>query len=250
MRRRRNSVAPREAVFVLLLAVLASPNAMAGKFPFSADTLDADLAKGRERIILKGNARISPEDTAIRADEVEIYGKDYEYAICRGNVHAVNTKKGIELQADELFYDNKTKVMRVKGNAVMYDFENEMVLKAGFIEDRDKEKLTIMQIQVRILKKDLVCRSEFARYKREEDMLELSGMPFVSRKGDEYRAARIRINLDTEEITLEGNVKGEITESGEEETPGKKSGEKAAAPETPQALPADQAKEEETRSGE
>jgi lipopolysaccharide export system protein LptA len=209
-------VVTRTAAAVLLSVLLAAPAALAGKITYSADVLEADLAKGRERILLKGNARISPEDTAIRADEVELYGEDYQYAICRGNVHAVNTKRGIELRADELFYDNKEKITRVKGNAVMYDFDNEMVLKAGFIEDRDGEKLTIMQIQVRILKKDLVCRSEFARYRREEDVLELSGMPFVSRKGDEYRAARIRINLDTDEVILEGDVKGEITETGEE----------------------------------
>lgn len=216
----RNDAVARTVAVLILLLLLAAPCAIAGKFSFSADVLEADLAQGRERTVLRGNARIYPEDTAIRADEVEVYGKDYDYAICRGNVHAVNTKKGIELDADELFYDNKAKVTRVKGNAVMYDFENEMVLKAGFIEDRDEEDLTIMQIQVRILKKDMVCRAEFARYQREKDLLELSGMPFVSRKGDEYRAARIRINLDTEEITLEGDVKGEITEeegkSGEE----------------------------------
>jgi lipopolysaccharide export system protein LptA len=220
MRRRGSNVPTRTTAAVLLAALLVAPAAVAGKITYSADVLSADLAKGRERILLSGNARLSPEDTAIQADEVELYGEDYQYAICRGNVHAVNTKRGIELHADELFYDNKSKITRIKGNAVMYDFENEMVLKAGFIEDRDEEKLTIMQIQVRILKKDLVCRSEFARYKREEDMLELSGMPFVSRKGDEYRAARIRINLKTDEVTLEGDVKGEITET-EKDQPAK-----------------------------
>jgi lipopolysaccharide export system protein LptA len=220
MRKRKNSIPVRTAAAVLFLSLLGIHAATAEKYPFSADKLDADLAKGRERILLKGNAHIEPKDTAIAADEVELYGEDYRYAICRGNVHAVNTKKGIEIRADELFYDNKSKITLVKGNAVMYDFENEMVLKAGFLEDRDEEKLTIMQIQVRILKKDMVCRSEFARYKREENILELSGMPFVSRKGDEYRAARIRINLDTEEITLEGDVKGEITET-DSSTPGK-----------------------------
>jgi lipopolysaccharide export system protein LptA len=215
MGKRRSSRPARTGTAVLILVILGAVTAMADKYPFSADKLDAELAKGRERILLKGHARIDPKDTSIRADEMELYGEDYQYAICRGNVRAVNTKKGIEIQADELFYDNKAKITRVKGNAVMYDFENEMVLKAGFIEDKDEEDLTIMQIQVRILKKDLVCRSEFARYQREKDLLELSGMPFVSRKGDEYRAARIRINLDTEEITLEGDVKGEITETEE-----------------------------------
>ena len=42
-------------------------------------------------------------------------------------------------------------------------------------------------------------------------------MPWVSRKGDEYRATKITINLDTEEIVLEGSVQG--TAAVEEEKP-------------------------------
>ena len=130
----------------------------------------------------------------------------------------MDASRGIELSSRELFYDRQQKIARIKGNAVMSDLKNEMVVKGGFIEDRDTEKLTVVQIGVRILKKDLVCRSEFARYWREKKILELSGMPWVSRKGDVYQAARITINLDTEEINLEGDVKGTIrSEKSEEE---------------------------------
>ena len=62
----------------------------------------------------------------------------------------------------------------------MSDLKNEMVVKGSFMEDRDSEGLTIVQIGVRILKKDLVCRAEFAKYWRDRKMLELSGMPFVT----------------------------------------------------------------------
>ena len=71
----------------------------------------------------------------------------------------------------------------------------------------------------------MVCRSEFARFRREEEILELSGMPYVYWKGDEYRASRIVINLKTDEIRLEGEVQGTVTteeeqieETAEEET--------------------------------
>ena len=86
--------------------------------------------------------------------------------------------------------------------------------------ERLAEAITIIQIGVRILKEDMASRSEFARFKREEEILELSGLPFVFWKGDEYRAARIIINLDTDEIRLEGEVRGTVTtEEDEEETP-------------------------------
>ena len=41
-------------------------------------------------------------------------------------------------------------------------------------------------------------------------------MPWVSKGGDVYQAARITINLDTEEITLEGSVQGTLEDKGKE----------------------------------
>ncbi len=211
--------------FPALCAILLSPAALwaANTLSYSGDSMSTVLADGNQRAVLAGNARVETEDTVIRADRIELYGKDFIYAICTGNVKAVNVKKGMELTSRRLFYDRQEKIARINGDAVMTDLKNELVVKGGFIEDRDKEELAIVQIGVRILKKDMVCRSEFARYYRKKKMLELSGMPWVSRKGDEYRAVRIIVNLDTEDIDLEGDVKGEIaageTEKKEEKTP-------------------------------
>ena len=72
---------------------------------------------------------------------------------------------------------------------------------------------------MRVLKPDLVCRSEYARYLREEERLELSGMPVVNWKGDEYRALKITIDLDKDTIRLEGDIRGKVTTKDEEEQP-------------------------------
>jgi lipopolysaccharide export system protein LptA len=179
--------------------------------------MSTSLAEGSERALLKGNARVDTEDMKITADEIDLFGKDFIYVQCRGNVRVVDAKRGIELSSRELFYNRKEKIARIKGNAVMTDLKNEMVVKGGFIEDRESEQLTIVQIGVRILKKDLVCRSEFAKYWRDRKVLELSGMPFVTRKGDEYQATRIVVDLDTEQMTFEGDVKGTLR-SGDQKT--------------------------------
>jgi len=193
--------------------LLLAPLARAETFNYSGDSMSTELSSGSQHALLKGNARVDSGDMRITADEIELFGKDFIYAQCRGSVHVVDTKRGIDLKSDELFYDRQQKISRIKGNAVMADLKNEMVIKGGFIEDRDKEKLTIVQIGVRILKQDLVCRAEFARYWREKKILELSGMPWVTKKGDEYRSARMTVNIDTEDIILEGDVKGTIQQS-------------------------------------
>jgi lipopolysaccharide export system protein LptA len=200
---------------LLLVAAAALP---AETIRFASDTINVRVAMGGERALLNGHAWVQSQDLRITADSIELFGADYIYAQCHGSVHVVDSKRGLDLTSQELFYDRDQKVARIKGNAVMYDLKNEMTVKGGFIEDRDTEQITLIQIGVRIFKKDIVCRAEFARYRRDTKILELSGMPWVSKAGDIYQAARITINLDTEEITLEGSVQGTIEDKGKSET--------------------------------
>lgn len=199
-------------------------------FTYAGDSMSTILAEGNQQALLSGHARVDTEDLRITADQIRLFGKDFIYAQASGGVHVVDSKRGLDLRSDRLFYDRDRKISRVTGGAVMADVKNEMVVKGGFIEDRDPEKLTIVQIGVRILKKDLVCRAEFAKYWRDKKLLELSGMPWVSRKSDIYQAARITINLDTEEISLEGDVQGTI-QSETKEKP--KDAKTEAAPASP-----------------
>ncbi len=204
-------------------------------FTYSGDSMSTVLAEGNQQALLRGHARVDTEDLRITADQILLFGKDFVYAQADGNVHVVDTKRGIDLQSQSLFYDRDRKISRVTGDAVMADVKNELVVKGGFIEDRDNEKLTIVQIGVRIFKKDIICRAEFAKYWRDKKLVELSGMPWVSRKDDVYQAARITINLDSEDISLEGNVQGTI----QSETKTQPSTQPADnAPATPTAGPA------------
>jgi lipopolysaccharide export system protein LptA len=53
-------------------------------------------------------------------------------------------------------------------------------------------------------------------------MLEMSGNPQIKRDTDVFRAREITLNMDTEDITLDGRVRGSVTSSDDkttEETP-------------------------------
>ncbi len=223
------------ALLAALLA-FAAAGAAADTFSFYGDRLDAELAKGRERTILSGNAKMISEQFVIQANSIELYGEDFNLALCRGGVRITDTKNDASFSCNELHYDRREKVIRLQGNAVMEDRKNEMVIKGELLENRDKEGVTLIQVGVRILKKDLASRSQMARYFRDEDRLELSGLPVVRWKGDTYRAARIHIDLKKDTIRLEGSVSGEVSyEEKKEEKEGKG---RAAVPE---AQPAGQA---------
>ncbi|MBN2050155.1 MAG: hypothetical protein JW760_06895 [Spirochaetales bacterium] len=198
--------------FILLLAPLSAETS---SFSFSSDTTRAVLAKGKERTILSGNAFIHSENTEIKADSIELYGEDFRYASCAGKVTAFNREKGIIMTCENLFYDREEERMIITGYGEMQDQKNELVVKGGFFEDNGNENITIIEIGVKILKiaegKEMVCRAEYARYERDKDILILSGMPEVYWKDDHYSAARITINLETDEITLEGKVSGSVS---------------------------------------
>jgi len=56
----------------------------------------------------------------------------------------------------------------------------------------------------------MVCRSEYAIYNRKDKMLDLTGFPSVFKTEDEFRADRIRVDLDTDDVIMEGTVSGSI----------------------------------------
>ena len=212
----------RAEILFCLLFLLFSRQIMAETLSFAGNSMESIMAEGRERIILRGSAELLSEDNWLFADVIELYGEDFIFAHCRGRVKVLNNKQGIELFADEIFYNRRKKVVRVKGNAVMVDKKNEIVVKGGFIEHWEERDESIIQLGVRILKEDLVCRGEYARYLREEEQLELAGMPIVYWKGDEYQASKIYIDLKKDKIRLEGNIRGNIYEANGEEENGDK----------------------------
>lgn len=211
----------RVALLMMMLWVVWLPGtpsvAAASTFEFFGDSTRIVFAEGRERTRLTGNARVISDDTEIEADQIEIYGDDFRFAVATGNVRVVEREQEIVLTADRLIYDRRERITRAEGNAIMEDQRNETVVKGALLENRARDNLTIVQVGVRILGDDLTTRSEFARYRREQNVLELSGLPVVFWKGDQYRAARIVIDIDRDEISLQGEVRGTITTAGEEE---------------------------------
>ena len=202
----RNAVAAL-AVFCLLLC---AGTAHADSFSFKADKMSGTKALGRETTILAGNAEVRSDSLILRASRIEIQGDDNQFINCTGDVWGFEEEKEIIFLTDKLRYDRKLKIARLEGNSTLEDKKNEIVAKGNFIEYDDQAEVTVFQISVRLFKDDMVCRSEYAVYRRNEKLLDLSGFPVVYKKDDEFRADRIRVDLDTDDVTMEGAVSGTI----------------------------------------
>jgi lipopolysaccharide export system protein LptA len=216
------------AVFLAALALTAAA-ARAERLTLEADS--SSLSKENNRTILVGNAVLRTEDTKIKADRMEIFGPDRRYAVCTGRVSFVDTKKGISITTEKLEYDRESKRSRMQGPTVMEDKSNKVVIKGSFIEDDGKTEITVIQINVRILKDDMVCRSEYAYYRRKEKFLELTGLPLVVKGGNEYRASRITVDLETDDIVMDGSFKGTMEQGKASPSPSPVPAEGSSTPE-------------------
>lgn len=182
----------------------------ADKFTFKADKMSGSNALGKEATILTGNAEVRSDNLLLRAEKVEIQGDNNQFIDCTGGVWGFEEEKEILFNTDRLRYDRNLKIARLEGNSSLEDRQNEIVARARFIEYDDENEITIMQISVRLFKDDMVCRAEYAVYHRKEKLLDLSGFPIVYKGDDEFRADKIRVDLDTDDVIMEGSISGTI----------------------------------------
>ncbi|HOX12331.1 MAG TPA: hypothetical protein P5117_08620 [Spirochaetia bacterium] len=212
---------------ILALALLACsvPGFGAETFRFSADRMESVIAEGRERALLSGNARLAADDLTITADVIELSGKDWRWARCSGRVSASDETQGIRLTTEVLVYDRQTRISRLEGDSVLEDSRNRVVLKAYWMEHDDERKTVTARVGVRVFKDSTSARAASLTYRRDEQSLELSGSARVLRDGDEYRAERIVMDLETDEIVLSGGVSGTVIKKKkpEEANPGETS---------------------------
>jgi len=194
-------------LFFLLLSVSC---VSADTFTFRADKMSGSRALGRETTILSGNAEVRSNSILLRADRIEIQGDDNQFITCIGNVWGFEEEKNILFFTDRLRYDRQLKIARLEGNSTLEDRKNEIVARGRFIEYDDENEITVFQISVRLFKNDLACRSEYAVYNRKDKLLDLTGFPVVYKKDDEFHANKIRIDLETDDVTMEGAVTGTI----------------------------------------
>jgi len=197
-------------MWIILLLFLGIQPLSADVFTFKADRMSGTRALGRETTILIGNAEVRSDSLLLRADRIEISGDDNQFIDCIGNVWGHEEEKNILFITDRLRYDRTLKVARLEGNSTLEDRQNEIVARGRFIEYDEEKEITILQIAVRLFKDDMVCRSDHAVYYRKEGLLDLSGFPIVYKNEDEFSADRIRVDLDTDDVIMEGSVSGTI----------------------------------------
>ena len=169
--------------------------------------------------ILTGSAFIQTTSIEISAESIELSGDDYRFIKAEGAVSGKNLETNMEFTCDSMSYDRQTKVALLQGNVKLVDTENDVKADAQMIEYNQNTNIAVLQIGITLTQKKNICTGAYAVYQKNEQMLEISGNAQVKQENDTFRAQQITLNLETQNITLSGNVKGSVTETKKAEAP-------------------------------
>ena len=181
---------------------------------FSGGKMSGSMKENQDYAKLSDNARIKTSSIEVAADTIELYGEDFRYIRAEGAVRGNQEKEGLAFSCSSMEYDREERIAVFSGNVLLEDKENQVVAKAQRIEYREEEAVALLQVDVELTKDDSLSTCAFALYRKNEKMLEMTGNPQVKQGNDTFRAQEIVFNLDTDEITLDGRVRGKVTETG------------------------------------
>ena len=196
----------------ILIAIFCTIAATSEQITFSANSMTGRIGEKSDSTNLTGDAYVLTESMEISADSISMSGKDFRYIEANGNVKGKNMESQMEFSCGRMKYDRETKNAELFDDASMEDTKNEVSAKAQIIEYNQNTDIATLQFDVELKQKDNTCTGAYAIYRKADKMLELNGNSQIKQGDDTFRAQEITLNLDTQEITLDGRVKGTIVD--------------------------------------
>lgn len=204
-------------ILILFAISFIQINLYSENISFSANSMKGTVGNNSDTTELIGDAFVLTETMEISANSIKMSGKDFRYIEAQGFVKGKNLQSKMEFSCEKLKYDRETKIAELKDNVSLTDTQNDVSAKAQMIEYNQDSEIAIMQIDVELKQKDNTCTGAYAIYRKTDKMLELSGNAQIKQKSDTFRAQEISLNMDTQEISLDGRVKGSITDERKSE---------------------------------
>lgn len=245
-----------------LAAVLSifSVLAFCEKISFHADRMTGSTKKNSSDVTtLSGNAAVSTDNMELHADTIEISGKNFRYIKASGNISGKIKDSQMDFTCQNMTYDREKKVAVLQNSVHLVDKKNNVTADAEIIDYSQLTDIAVLQINVVMIQNSNTCTAAHAVYRKKEQTLTMSGNPTVQQGNDKFRAQEIQLNLKTNEITLDGRVRGSVTAEStpakqtvvQEKTAEEKSGQSEESPnaEKPAEQAASETKEKENQAG-
>ncbi|HPO50319.1 MAG TPA: LptA/OstA family protein [Spirochaetota bacterium] len=172
--------------------------------------------------IAQGNAHVIIDNNEIFADEMEIYlNKDdtVDKAIFKKKIRIFQIKEEVQIGGEYAEYYKRDKIFLIRENTFYIDEKEEVAVFGDSIHNHDKEKVAIIQGNVRIFQKEIFAKGAFVKYTRNDKQMEISGFPTVENQGSKYNSKKIIVDVKNNTFILEGGLDATIlNETKEDET--------------------------------
>lgn len=199
-------------ILLIILFCLTVPFAFSGTVKFSSDSMSGSANSENAVTELLGNAVVTTDDIKIESGSIKLYGKSFTSITATENVSGESIKNKFAFSADTLKYNREKKVSEFFGNVKFVDKANDTVITCDYALFNETNEILIIKFNVSIEQKNTKCTAMSALYNRKKETVDLLGKPKVIKDDDTFSADRITINLKTKKITLQGKVKGDLTE--------------------------------------
>ncbi|MDD2232929.1 MAG: LptA/OstA family protein [Sphaerochaetaceae bacterium] len=206
----------RQIESILIILCFCLPIALNAASPITFSGGSTSISKTGDELDVKmaGGAIVQTEDLSLSSDEIRIWGKDYRYVRCTGTVKAIKSDDGITIITPSLFYDRTAQSLLVDSWIEIEDTVHEVALSGAHLDYSLETGVMKLQIQARIIKDTedglLSCSADSIEYDSKNQTLVLSGRSDVTWGEDRYQASRITINLETNELKMEGKISGTV----------------------------------------
>jgi lipopolysaccharide export system protein LptA len=174
----------------------------------------AVMREGRESILLSQGALVSVGDIRFEAERIELIGPEARYIVGEGSVVITDTENNIVINCNEISFDRETERLLVDGWVEIQDLDNEVMATGAYLSYSRSEGMLKLQIAAKLLRHTdsgpMVCRAHSIEYDREAMRLSLIGNSEVTWKGDIYRSSVTTVDLETDEIVMEGSIEGTV----------------------------------------
>jgi lipopolysaccharide export system protein LptA len=201
--------------FLLILLILFILSSASGDdITFEGGNTSIRTQAGRQVITLSQGAHIQSGSIILKADTITLYGDGFRYASCLGGLSLVDEERNLKLKANRLLYDRETEEILIEGYVELDDPVNELIARGFGLEYMIGEQKITLNAEVTLEKHTssgaMVCKADVMDFDRNAMSLLLSGRASVDWAGDRYEAQQIVIDLEREEITAEGSIRGVI----------------------------------------
>ncbi len=174
----------------------------------------AVMREGRETILLSQGAVVSSGSIQFEAQTIELIGPNARYLVGTGSVRITDTENNLIINSTGISFDRETEQLLVDGWVEIQDLKNEIIASGAYLSYNRIDGLLQLQIAAKLLRHTesgpMICRADHIEYNRELMQLSLLGNSSVNWKGDVYQAAVTTIDLETEEILMEGAIEGTV----------------------------------------